>query len=586
MSAIEYSVDAASISGRDVPSWKHAALRAREVLSDSIPTKWKLPTTFETPETNFQSAALDCGILTPRQVSLTNLTASELLPMLHTGELSAAELTEAFCARAAIAHQLINCLTDFFPEEAIESAKALDAEYSKTQKPRGPLHGLPIAIKDTYAVKGKRTTNGCAAWYDSEPADEDAALVQVMKDAGVIVFARTTMPQTGMALETVSPLWGRTLNPYNAKFGSGGSSGGDGALVAMHGAPCAPLASDIGGSIRAPAAFNGLYGMRPTSERVPRTGLVSQRLGQVSIKASCGPICHSMSDLKLLLKLVVTHPTLPYEPTCIAGSWKETSPKTKLTIGILSTDGIVDPHPPVVRALREVAINLQAAGHQVIEFKPPIDLWEAALTTWTLYFQNGANETKAALAASGEPLIAQFRHYLDVFNVREHTVSEISECHRQQAAYKKAFVEAWNATANETETGQPLDCILTPSAPLAGSPHDFPLWWGYTTIWNLIDYPSIIIPLKTFRVDPIKDAKDMGYEPRDNPFDKPNWAVCKSHTLKVMKGSGANTARADDPDLWKTQPMTIQIVGRNCRDEELISASEVIDNVVNLGHLP
>lgn len=527
MSAIDYSFDAASLSGRDVPSWKLTARRARQVLSDSIPTRWKLPATFEPPDTNFQRAALECGILTPRQVILTNLTASELLPMLHTGSLSATELMEAFCARAAITHQLVNCLTDFFPEEAIELAKELDAEYNKAQKPLAPLYGLPIAIKDTYGVKGKRTTNGCAAWYDVEPAEEDAALVQVMKDAGAIIFARTTMPQTGMALETVSPLWGRTLNPYNSRFGPGGSSGGDGALVAMRGAPCAPLASDIGGSIRAPAAFNGLYGMRPTSERVPRTGLVSQRLGQVSIKASCGPICHSMSDLKLLVKLVVTHPTLPYEPTCISGFWKETLPKTKLTVGILATDGIVEPHPPVVRALREVATSLQAAGHQVIEFKPPIDLWEAALTTWTLYFQNGANETKTALAASGEPLIPQFKHYLDVFKVREHTVAEISECHRKQAAYKKAFVDAWNSTANETETGQQIDCIITPSAPLAGSPHDFPLWWGYTTIWNLIDYPSIIIPLKNFEMDPVKDAKDMGYKPRENPFDKPNWEICK-----------------------------------------------------------
>ncbi|KEF51233.1 uncharacterized protein A1O9_12736 [Exophiala aquamarina CBS 119918] len=527
MSAVDYSVDVARKSGCEVPSWKHTALRARQVLSDSIPTRWKLPATFEPPDTDYQRAALDCGILTPRQVSLTHLTASELLPMLHTGTLSAAELMEAFCARAAIAQQLINCLTDFFPEEAIESANLLDAEYSETQKPRGPLHGLPIAIKDTYAVKGKRTTNGCAAWYDSEPAEDDASLVQVMKDAGAIIFARTTMPQTGMALETVSPLWGRTLNPYNSKFGPGGSSGGDGALVAMHGAPCAPLASDIGGSIRAPAAFNGLYGMRPSSERVPRTGLVSQRMGQVSIKASCGPISHSMSDLKLLLKLILTHPTLPYEPTCISGFWKETLPKAKLTIGILSTDGIVDPHPPVARALREVAINLRAAGHQVIEFKPPIDLWEAALITWKLYFQNGANETMAALATSGEPMIAQFRHYLEVFDVRERTISEISECHRNQAAHKQAFVDAWNATLEESETGQPMDCIIAPSAPLVGSPHDFPLWWGYTTIWNLIDYPSIILPLKSFRVDPTKDAKDMSYKPRDNPFDKPNWEICK-----------------------------------------------------------
>ena len=172
------------------------------------------------------------------------------------------------------------------------------------------------------------------------------------------------MPQTGMALETWSNLWGRTCNPYNANLGSGGSSGGDGVLVAMRGVPCAPLTSDIGGSIRAPAAFNGLYGMRPTSDRVPKFGVQSTAPGQLSIKVSVGPNCHSLADLKLLVKLILTHPTLPYEPTCIPGSWVDikTSDK-KLKIGVLSSDGVVDPHPPIQRALKETAEKLRAAGH-------------------------------------------------------------------------------------------------------------------------------------------------------------------------------------------------------------------------------
>lgn len=513
------------------PSWKSVAFRAQHTLAGSIPNKWKLASSYDKPDTAFINAARESGILTPRQLELTELTACELLPQLHRGQITAVELTEAFCVRAAIAHQLVNCLTDFYPDEAIAIARDLDAEFAKTQKPSGPLHGLPIAIKDTYAVKGKRTTNACVAWYDQEPSKEDAALVQVVKDAGAIIFARTAMPQTGMALETVSPLWGRTLNPYNSRFGPGGSSGGDGALVAMHGAPCAPLASDVGGSIRAPAAFNGLYGMRPSSDRVPRTGLVSQKLGQISIKASCGPIAHSMDDLRLLTKLILTHPSLPYEPSCVAPFWHETPPKAKMTIGIMVTDGVVDPHPPVARALREVAAKLSNAGHEVISFQSPIDLWEAALTTWILYFQNGAAETKAALALTGEPMIAQFKHYLEVFQVREHTAAEISHCHIQLAAYKKAFVEAWNATAQVTRTRQAMDCIIAPSAPLAGSPHDFPLWWGYTTIWNLLDYPSTILPVKDFKVDPTKDAKIAGYQPRANPFDKPNWEICESRWI-------------------------------------------------------
>lgn len=97
-----------------------------------------------------------------------------------------------------------------------------------------------------YDVKGKRTTIGYISWFDRE-VTRNSALVQVMKDAGCVIFGKTTMPQTGMALETWSNLWGRTLNPFDSNFGSGGSSGGDGALVAMRGAPASPLSSDIGG---------------------------------------------------------------------------------------------------------------------------------------------------------------------------------------------------------------------------------------------------------------------------------------------------------------------------------------------------
>jgi amidase len=195
------------------------------------------------------------------------------------------------------------------------------------------------------------------------------------------------MPQTGMALETVSNLFGRTLNAHNAKFGSGGSSGGDGALCALKGEPAAPITTDIGGSIRAPGAFNGLYAMRPTAERVPRHGLIAVAPGNTSIKVSAGPNCQSMEDLRLLTRLVLTHPTLPYEPTAIPGHWNDIDPIDRpLRIGVISTDGVVDVHPPIQRALRETVSKLKTAGHEVFEFPLPFELWQAALTTWVSVF--------------------------------------------------------------------------------------------------------------------------------------------------------------------------------------------------------
>lgn len=328
-----------------------------------------------------------------------------------------------------------------------------------------------------------------------------------------------------MALETVSPLWGRTLNPFNpAVFGAGGSSGGDGALVAMRGSPASGLSTDIGGSIRAPAAFNGLYAIRPTAERVPRTGLASPAKGNVSIKVSTGPVCHSMADLKMLVKLLLTHPTLPYEPTASLPFWDETAvsrSRPKIRIGLMLTDDVVDPHPPVLRALEEVRTKLQAAGHTVVDIRPPFDCWEAALTTWPLYFQTGAAETLALLEAGGEKPIPVFAHYLKTFNIKPLTVTELFRHNAAQAVYKAAFQRAWDALDAS------YDCIICPSAPLAGVPHDFPLWWGYTTLWNLLDYPSIIMPLKRFKINSQQDPKATEYSPRSNPFDRANWEICE-----------------------------------------------------------
>jgi amidase len=128
-------------------------------------------------------------------------------------------------------------------------------------------------------------------------------------------------------------------------------------------------------------------------------------------------------------------------------------------------------------------------------------------------------------------------------------------------------MEAWSKTASTTSTGRPMDGLICPVAASAGIPHDFPLWWGYTSLFNLIDYPSIVLPLKKVRINAEQDAKDENYVPKSNPFDVAN------HDLLLTS--------IDDVEKWKNQPVTLQIVTRPYQDEELIAISEVIDNVCN-----
>lgn len=354
-------------------------------------------------------------------------------------------------------------------------------------------------------------------------------MVSLLRTAGAIFYCRNNMPQTGMLLETKNNIFGRTLNPRNTSFSAGGSSGGDATLIALRGSPICP-GSDIGGSIRAPASFNGLYGIKPTSERVPKAGMTTAAPGNVSIKVSCGPVCHSMADIRLLTELILKHESIPFDPTCINVPWIDApKPTQKLSFGLLLTDEVVDPHPYITRALQETASKLRAQGHEVLHFRPPFSFWDASLETWKLWFQTGAAESKRLISDAGEPLSVPFQHYLSTFNIAPLSVTELFATNTKQAGYKMAFAEAWNGTASVTSTGRPMDGLICPAGPCASFPHDFPVWWGYFSIFNLLDYPSIILPVKDLKIDPVKDAKDESYKPRDNPFDGENWKICWSY---------------------------------------------------------
>lgn len=129
--------------------WQTIAAREQQRVLDSIRPQWRISAE---EKNNYDGRAIlfieKCGVLTPKQLAITRLNATELLAQIQQRQLSAEEACEAFCARAAVAHQLVNCLTDFFPEEAIASARRLDDELARTGDPVGPLHGLPMAVKD------------------------------------------------------------------------------------------------------------------------------------------------------------------------------------------------------------------------------------------------------------------------------------------------------------------------------------------------------------------------------------------------------------------------------------------------------
>jgi amidase len=162
---------------------------------------------------------------------------------------------------------------------------------------------------------------------------------------------------------TYSHLFGRTLNPFNADLSAGGSSGGEGALNGCHGAPIG-IATDIGGSIRSPASFNGLYGIRPTSRRFSYQGNALGYTGQAAILSSIGPVGRSLRDIELILRVWNDFEPWLYDPVVVAKPWVPVPVPKKLVVGVMYWDEVVMPHPPVQRALRTVVEKLKAADHE------------------------------------------------------------------------------------------------------------------------------------------------------------------------------------------------------------------------------
>jgi Asp-tRNA(Asn)/Glu-tRNA(Gln) amidotransferase A subunit family amidase len=229
-------------------------------------------------------------------LDLCYMPATDMAKRIREGRLSPVNLVDNALARIAEVNPQLNCFCFVYPEEARAKAKAAH-EAVNAGKPLGPLHGVPFAIKDLTPTKGKRTTLGSYA-YEHWIPEEDAPIVEALDQAGGIMVGKTTTPEFAYSSFTESPLWGITRNPWDKTRTPGGSSGGSGAAVASG---CVPLAegSDMGGSVRIPASFCGIVGLKPSFGRIPFTILPSQ----FDSLSHFGPLARTIDDAALFLDI-------------------------------------------------------------------------------------------------------------------------------------------------------------------------------------------------------------------------------------------------------------------------------------------
>jgi len=231
-------------------------------------------------------------------------------------EISSRELIGAHLARIASVNPALNAAVEVLGERALDDAAAADRELA-AGKLRGPLHGVPFSIKDSIEQAGSRCTAGTLGRKNAALSTADATLLARLRGAGAIPIARTNLPDLLFAFESSNLIYGQTNNPYDMSRTCGGSSGGEAALIAACGSPLG-LGSDAAGSVRLPAAFCGIAGIKPTSGRLSRTGHFPPAGGWLEMVWQIGPMARRVGDLIDAMRLLSgpdgIDPTVPHVP--------------------------------------------------------------------------------------------------------------------------------------------------------------------------------------------------------------------------------------------------------------------------------
>lgn len=449
---------------RHTRPWQQVAKEAQEYRDGTIA---QLSPPVPRVPTNLPSHVIDLPerLLDERVLSITSLLPEELRASLATGQLSAVDVTSAFLQRAAIAQGLANCITELLPQRALQRARELDAYMQEHKHPVGPLHGLPISVKEHVGFEGLRCTTGYVSHWDVV-SKEDGHILQVLHQAGAVFHCRTTVPQTMMHLETDSNLYGVTTNPHNRILTSGGSSGGEGALIALRGS-CLGVGSDVGGSIRSPAANCGIYGLKPTAFRLPTDGWGYMMAGADTVESVLGPLSTSLEGLKMFMKTIIDAEPWLSEPALIPMPWRTYSvPQHRaLRIGVLWHDEIVRPHPPVTRALQVFTQHLEANGIEVVDF-PPYLHDEAWAILASLYYTDGGEADIEDIAKSGEPWRPLSEWYVIPVRIACKTTADfvpqpLGSSKRTLVSRSSQWASLPTGTKNEKPTAKSTPCTGT-----------------------------------------------------------------------------------------------------------------------------
>ena len=415
---------------------------------------------------------------------------AQIAAQIRKGEISPIELIEATLQAIDQCEPQLNAFITLFREESLESARRAEAEI-RSGKDLGPLHGVPIALKDIICVEGTRSTAG-SNFFAEESPQFDAALVSKLRDAGAIIIGKTNLHEFAFGVTTENPHFGATANPWDTSRVPGGSSGGSAAAV-VAGCCAGALGSDTGGSIRIPAAVCGHVGLKPTYGRISVHGVIelAQSLDTV------GPMCRYVHDVALMMNTLAG-----YDPHDVHSGNQPVPDYTEgldlpirgRKVGIPKQHFFDDLDPEVERIVRAAIKVLEGLGVEIVE----LDLPSAEAgheVTLTLLTAEAGQFHQQRLAARREDYGVDVRELLE--NGLSLSATDYVKAVRVREIVKREFVGAF----------EEVDCILSPTAPLPAplrSTHDLsggsesnrirPRLTRNTRLFNLLGLPSISVP--------------------------------------------------------------------------------------------
>jgi Asp-tRNA(Asn)/Glu-tRNA(Gln) amidotransferase A subunit family amidase len=423
---------------------------------------------------------------------LVFLSAGKMVEQVRKKKISPVELVDAHFRQIEKLNSALNAFVELDQKRSRKGARSAEDAVMRNED-LGPLHGVPISIKSSISVAGLRHEAGTRL-RAGLIAEEDAPLVRRLKKTGAIVLGTTNTPEMLMAWETDNLLYGRTDNPWDLTRTPGGSSGGEAAAIAV-GMSAGGVGSDGGGSIRVPAHFSGICGLKPTPGRIPSTGHFPVSAGPFALIGVVGPMARTVGDLKLLFE-AMQGPDIG--DTCAAPvpvRWPSSEEMRNLKVGYFEDDGRTPVAPEIRAGVRSAAKVLQDAGFAVEPFRP--EGLEEARQLWRNFF-----------VTCGATLIAP------MFKEDDADVSPTLKQFLEMAAYEPApagLLDTWIQRdllrARFLAEMERYPILLCPPASIPAFRHGERSWqiegrrveyldaWSYTEFFNLLGNPAAVIPV-------------------------------------------------------------------------------------------